>query len=392
MKYDLETLAHIPIKDVLEALGAVPARNGRNFHCFNVALHKDNDRNASMAVYERTNSCSCFACGISGTPINITKAFFNGDFKQAAEFLHSHFNIPTLDNNIVKQVKVAFTPKITKEKVYMIFDENKEYADIKDLDAYLSLYPRMSEAQKLKLIYTSLYRFSLKTNQKPKESYYLKRGITKLHLVDKIGFLSYNDVKTLEKYLLERFPLEDLIRFKLFSKTRKTFNYAFNIAVVPNFDLYSNMVVGFSFRSVDSSYKGAKEVNISCSDIVYPMPFGLENESLRMSKWIWICEGHIDLLSLRQYYENSDDVCFIAFNGVFAYKEEFLTLLKGKSRIVISFDKDEAGINGEKALREHLNLLRIPNLTARWDCVDGIDLNDLLCAKKLNTLTFDEAI
>lgn len=392
MKYDLEALSHIPIKDVLEALGAAPANNGRNFHCFNVASHKDNDKNASMAVYEKTNSCRCFACGVSGTPVNITKAFFNGDFKQAAEFLHSHFNIATLDKNIVRQVKVAFAPKVAKEKVYMSFDENKEYADIEDLDSYLSLYPRMSEAQKLKLVYTTLYRFSLKTNQKPKESYYLKRGITKLHLVDKIGFLNYNDVKALEKHLLECFPLEDLIRFKLFSKTKQTFNYAFNIAVVPNFDLYSNMVVGFSFRSIDSSYKGAKEVNISCSDIAYPMPFGLENESLKKCKWIWICEGHIDLLSLRQYYENSSDVCFIAFNGVFAYKEEFLTLLKGKSRVVISFDKDEAGINGEKALREHLNLLRIHNLTARWDCVDGIDLNDLLCAKKLNTLKFDEAM
>lgn len=389
MKYDLEALKNIPIKDVIEALGAIPARNNRNFHCFNVASHKDNDKNASMAVYEKTNSCSCFACGISGNPINIAKAYFNGDFKQAAEFLHSHFNVPLLDNNIIKQVKLAIKPQNKIEKVYMEFDEKKDFVEVKELESFLPLYSKMNEAQRLKLIYTFLYRFSLQTNQKAKENYYLKRGITKLHLVDKIGFLSYQDVKILEKELLQRFSLEDLIHFKLFSAEKKAFKYAFNIAVVPNFDLYSNMVSGFSFRSVDSSYKGAKEVNVSCSDIVYPMPFGLENKSLKDCKWIWLSEGHIDLLSLKQHYENSNEVCFIAFNGVFAYKEEFLTLLKGKDRVVISFDKDEAGVNGEKALKERLNLLRIFNISAKWDFMDGVDINDLLCANKLHTISFE---
>ncbi len=127
----------------------------------------------------------------------------------------------------------------------MEFDTSKPYATIGDLDSFVKLYDKMSDAQKLKLIYTSLYRFSLETNQERKEAYYLKRDIKKLNLVDKIGFLTYLDVKNLENHLLERFPIEDLIRFKIFSAKTKAFNYAFNIAVVPNFDLYSNMVVGF---------------------------------------------------------------------------------------------------------------------------------------------------
>ena len=49
-------------------------------------------------------------------------------------------------------------------------------------------------------------------------------------------------------------------------------------------------------------------------------------------------------------------------------------MLKGKSRVVISFDKDEAGVNDEKALKERLNLLRIYNLSAKWDFLDGVDI------------------
>lgn len=392
MRYDLERLGQLNIKDVLEALGARPSHNGRVFHCFNVNAHKDNDNNASMSIYERTNSCHCFTCGISGTPVNIAKHKFGGDFKEACEFLHATFKIATLDNNPVRQVKVQSVQKPKQATQFMEFDTSKPYATIGDLDSFVKLYDKMSDAQKLKLIYTSLYRFSLSTNQERKEAYYLKRGIKKLNLVDKIGFLTYLDVKNLENHLLERFPIEDLIRFKIFSAKTKAFNYAFNIAVVPNFDLYSNMVVGFSFRSIDPTYKGAKEVNISCSNIAYPMPFGLEYERLKNCEWIWICEGHIDALSLQNYYESSDKVCIIAFNGVFAYKKELLSLFKGKKRVVLSFDKDDAGINGEKALSEAFNALRIFNLSARWDFNDGVDINDLLMANKLNTLTFGEAI
>lgn len=392
MRYDLEALSNLNIKDVLEALGASPSNNNKMWHCFNIAAHKDSDRNASMAIYEQTNSCRCFTCGISGKAVSVAKAYFNDNFKEACEFLHSKFNVPTLDNNPAKQIKVQQTKIQQTKPKFMEFDTQKTFTQVGELDEFIKLYPKLSDIQKLKLIYTSLYRFSLKTNQDKKEAYYLKRGIKKLHLVDKIGFLTYLDVQNLQNYLLENFPIEDLIRFKMFSAQRKTFNYAFNIAVVPNFDLYSNMVTGFSFRSIDSTYKGAKEVNVSCSDIVYPMPFGLEYEALKNCEWIWLCEGHIDCLSLRQYYESSNKVCFIAFNGIFAYKKEFLTLLKNKQRVVLSFDKDAAGINGEKALSESLNALRIFNLSAQWDFNDGIDINDLLIANKLNTLTFGKAI
>lgn len=111
MRYDLERLSQLSIKDVLEALGARPSHNGRVFHCFNVNAHKDNDNNASMSIYERTNSCHCFTCGISGTPVNIAKHKFGGDFKEACEFLHATFKIATLDNNPVRQVKVQSVQK-----------------------------------------------------------------------------------------------------------------------------------------------------------------------------------------------------------------------------------------------------------------------------------------
>lgn len=49
-------------------------------------------------------------------------------------------------------------------------------------------YSTLTKAQKLKLVYTTIYRFSLSTEQKAKNLYYLKRGIKDLSLVEKIGF------------------------------------------------------------------------------------------------------------------------------------------------------------------------------------------------------------
>ena len=84
------------------------------------------------------------------------------------------------------------------------------------------------------------------TEQSKKENYYKGRGIN--IPLDKIGFLSYGDIKSLEKSLLRYFPLEDLVRFKVFNKNRAGWNYSYDVAIVPFFDLYSDLITGFSVR------------------------------------------------------------------------------------------------------------------------------------------------
>ncbi|HEE6703168.1 TPA: toprim domain-containing protein [Campylobacter jejuni subsp. jejuni] len=384
MKYDLERLNNIPIMDVLESLGAISDRNKKIIHCFNITAHKNNDHNASLGVYENTNTCHCFACGVGGNPVNVVKIMFNGNFKEACEYLHTQFNIPFLDG-VQATYKKAFEKPKPKVKDYVFFDPNKEYVEVEKLLPYVQSYSKLTKAQRLKLIYTTIYRFSLSTEQKAKNLYYIKRGIREISLVKKIGFLSFDNIKDLENLLKKYFPMEDLIEFKIFSREKQVWKYAFNVAFVPNFDLYTDMIVGFSLRVIDSTYNGAKEVNISCGNIVFATPFGLENKPLKECEKVVITEGHIDCLSAKSYYKQDSKTLFISFAGTFSFREEILTVFKGK-RIMLCFDKDEAGLNGEKSLSEKLNLLNIENHSLTWDIVDGKDLNDLLLADKMGSI------
>ncbi|WP_270993442.1 toprim domain-containing protein [Campylobacter upsaliensis] len=381
MKFDVESLNHIPIIDVLEKLGAIQERDKKIIHCFNIINHKNNDKNASMAIYEKTNSCHCFACGMSGKPVNLVKLIL-GDFKKACEYLHSAFNIPYL-NGVKTTLREEFLK--ARSKNYFYFDENKDYVELSNLEPYLVKYHTLSQTQKLKLVYSFIYRFSLTTNQAKKKAYYLQRGIEKLSLVEDLGFLSYKDIKELEALLLKNFPLQDLRKFKVFHKEKEAWNYAFNVAVIPNFDLYSNLLTGFSLRAIDSTYKGVKEVNINCNDICPILPFNLTYAKLKLCEKVILCEGHIDALSGGQYYKQDGKALFVSFGGAFCIKEEVLTLLKGK-KVFICFDKDEAGLRGQNALSKSLSLLEINHSVLTWDNHLGKDLNDLLKANQMSSI------
>lgn len=381
MKFDIETLNNIPITGVLERLGAIKERDRKIIHCFNISSHKNNDNNASLAIYEKSNSCHCFACGISGKPVNLMKLVL-GDFKKACEYLHSAFNIPYLDGKEAV-LKELFLKQKARSKNYLYFEKDREHVELSSLEPYLKQYERLNKAQRLKLLYSFIYRFSLTTNQAKKKAYYLQRSIEKLSLVEDLGFLSYKDIKTLEPLLLQYFPLEDLREFKIFHKEKEAWNYAFNVAVIPNFDLYSNLLTGFSLRAIDSSYRGVKEVNINCNDICPVLPFNLTNANLKLCEKIILCEGHIDALSGGQYYKQDGKALFVSFGGAFCFKEEVLTLLKGK-KVFICFDKDEAGLKGQNALSKSLSLLEIKHSILTWSSDEGKDLNDLLKANKMS--------
>ena len=383
MKFDIESLNHIPIIDVLEKLGAIQERDKKIIHCFNIINHKNNDKNASMAIYEKTNSCHCFACGVSGKPTNVAKLVL-GDFKKACEFLHNSFNIPLLSGDEVR-IKQEFLRQRARSKNYLYFEKDREHVELSSLEPYLKQYERLNKAQRLKLLYSFIYRFSLTTNQAKKKAYYLQRGIEKLSLVEDLGFLSYKDIKELESLLLKNFPLEDLRKFKVFHKEKEAWNYAFNVAVIPNFDLYSNLLTGFSLRAIDSTYKGVKEVNINCNDICPILPFNLTYAKLKLCEKVILCEGHIDALSGGQYYKQDGKALFVSFGGAFCIKEEVLTLLKGK-KVFICFDKDEAGLRGQNALSKSLSLLEINHSILTWDNHLGKDLNDLLKANQMSSI------
>lgn len=383
MQYDLDKLKQIPISEVLASIGADYAiqGNGKLMHCFNIEAHKNQDKKASLAVYVKTNSCHCFACGLSGGPIEMAKMAFNGDFKKACEWLHTAWNIPFLDASSYQAIKpnVPKRSLTLKEKVKH-FEPQKEYRSIV-LREIVSQYKDSSRDMQLKMVYTFIYRYSLMTEQSKKESYYKNRGIT--CDVSIIGFLGWNDITRIEQELTKYFPIEDLQDFKVFSRKKYGWNYSKNVCVVPCFDLYSDLVCGFSLRAVSGDSK-IKELNVNCSDIEIPLPFNLTYPMLKNKEWIWITEGHIDALSgvTKNKKENVD---FCSFAGVWAYREEVLGLFKNK-KVIVAFDKDIAGRNSEATLVAKLLHLGIETYIADWN-EEINDLNDLLNLNALNTIT-----
>jgi len=349
--FDIEALNEIPIQRVIEALGGrfpkdrEPSVSQYNMHCCNSGFHNNYDNKPSMTVWKEINSCICHVCGTKGKPVSIATAML-GDFKEACTWLHDTFNIPYkngyLNNNYYRKPKVFKKAVVDSSPKYLSFEPKKRFKHI-EIKEYVGKYEELGKKQRLKLLYTFIYRYSLTTKRDKLLDYYKKRGIKKNPHLDKIGFLSKKDVDSLMKKLLKVFPAEDLVEFGVINDTEHKshpleWKNLINIAVIPSFDIYTDLVEGFMLRPVDDSnawFKG-KEKRLSVPSIAKPLPFGIGFRLLSKKCDIYITEGHIDALSLPSSY------CFIAAPGVNTFEDEQLGLLKGRN-IKLVFDQDEAG-------------------------------------------------
>lgn len=377
-EYNLDALKAIPIEEVLEFYGCESSGKGR-FICPN-----NHTKKAYVSIYSQNNICKCHNCNeVQGDPIAIAKWFNKGDFKAACEDLHEAFRIPFVNSTISPVAKFPLPKRvIEKPKLeYVRFDNQREYTNV-DIKKYLPSYSTFKDEQKLKLVYTLIYRFSMKRNQDEKYEYYASRKIEPNHYLSQIGWLSPADIAllcdTLEKY----FPLEDLIRFKLYgdASAKRPMQWKYftknGFAVVPSFDLYSDMINGLMLRQTQCDATGPKEFQVSCTDISTPLPFAMSPTMLRSSTPVFITEGHIDGLSLSKP--------FVAFPGVHGYKEEWLGLFQNK-KVYIAFDQDSAakdsiyGTDEREGLRDKLRKAGAKAVDVlHWDESDGGDLNELL--------------
>jgi len=337
-KYEVDKLNQIDISEVLEYF-QVENLKVNSFRCPN-----DHKKPAKLTVYPSKNICKCFNCGeVKGGPIAIAKYFHRGDFKAACEDLHQAFNIPFGDNSDYKNsdFKRYIKPKPIQTK-YLSFDKTKKFTSVKVAE-HITSYESLDKKQKLKLVYTYMYRYSLKTNREKLLAYYKSRGISNSIHLDKLGYLSEQDIVELMKKLEKSFPIEDLVEFGIINSAEHEYfplqwKQIKNAVLVPAFDIYTDTIEGFMLRPVDKSnkwFKG-KESRLSVPSILKPLPFGTGYKVLSGDCDIYITEGHIDALSLPQ------ELCFIATPGVQSFEKEQLGLLKGRN-IKLVFDQDEAG-------------------------------------------------
>ena len=390
-KYDLERLDAIPIDEVVEALGGrypkghKPGRRQFQMHCFGPA-HANGDRNPSLLIKTEQNFCKCFVCGdaVVGGPVALAKRA-KGGFKEGCEWLHEAFGIPYLNEETsqTRPARKVRPPETKGPKVeYFRFDPNRpvrRYA-VRDLVAG---YGSLSERMRMKTVYTFVYRYSLRTDQAPKLAYHEGRGIdvAKTFELKRLGFLSPEDIDRLSRELVRRFPVEDLVAFKLFNAADSEWRplewkhrAKGGLVVVPNEDLYTDLVHGLKLRKVDYEGKN-KEPEVSRRDLVPPVPFGIDRDVLLNRRLTLIAtEGYIDGLSSGRK--------FFAVPGVNGIDERTLGLLEGRD-VIICFDQDEAGRKGAERLKEALEKAGARAAIRTWNPALGGDLNEVKVAGNL---------
>jgi DNA primase len=377
-EFDLDALKSVPIDLVIERLGGSyaecatgnPDRQRFVMHCCNFGYHNHGDQKPSLYIRRATNTAWCPICsgeGLSGDPVQVAK-FMKGGFKEGCEWLMANFNIsyksePSAPAKAYRPVSKKPAFKIEYER----FDPSKEYERI-DLERAKNDYETLSPAQRLKTVYTAIYRESLTTDQSRKIQYYANRGIVNHPLLEIIGFIDEELSRTIVDRL--RFAqMEDLQKFNVCNE-KGEWKYGGGHVCAPSFDLDSSAITALVLRPLAPRGR-AKEISVCCPRVYRALPFGLGRKTLRKDKPIVITEGHVDALSLPV------GTSFVAIPGVGSYFVESLGTLRDK-RCLIAYDMDDAGEKGARRLKKDLIAAGATADILKWDPSLGKDINELL--------------
>ena len=359
-----------------QVLALICENNGSKFFCPN-----GHSKPQKIQIYKTPNICKCHNCGeVKGSPVDIAK-WFKGGFIDGLKWLADNFGIQkvlnpeyvdekgqTLSSEELKKaqesiralqetIKHEIKETITKID-YLEFDSRKKYKLVDDIQEFLpdtKLWEKLDDAQKLKVVYTWLYRETFTYgSQAAKYMYYKKRGIdTTNKWLKKISYLSVENFDDIYSKAIALFPIETLELVGFAKKDdngefKLSFNYVKKggILIVPSFDLYSNMVTGFMLRPNKPEQwmkdRHMKEIQLSNTSLIFPIPFGLTAYSLKKFNEFYVTEGHPDGLALPDNGENEKGRGFFSIPGVNGLSESHLGLLRDK-KVIICFDQDRAG-------------------------------------------------
>ena len=362
-----------------QVLALICENNGSKFFCPN-----GHSKPQKIQIYKTPNICKCHNCGeVKGSPVDIAKWFKGGNFIDGLKWLSENFGIQkvlnpeyidekgqTLSSEELKKaqesiralqetIKHEIKETITKID-YLEFDSRKKYKLVDDIKEFLpntKLWEKLDDAQKLKVVYTWLYRETFTYgSQAAKYMYYKKRGIdTTNKWLKKIGYLAVENFNDIYSKATALFPMDilELVGFAKKDEDKDEFRLSFNhyikqggFLMVPSFDLYTNMVTGFMLRPTHPAQwmkdRHIKEIQLSNTSLIFPIPFGLTYYSLKKFNEFYVTEGHPDGLALPDNGEDEKGRGFFSIPGVNGLSESHLGLLKGK-KVIICFDQDRAG-------------------------------------------------
>lgn len=290
-KVDLDRLRdNTPIVELAEKLGLEVRRH--QARCFNAEAHKNGDKKPSLGLDVRTNRFKCFACGVSGSVIDLYMAVKGVDLTTA---------IKALDDGR--------------------FSSTYEYK------------PVSPKPKKLSGEYSEVYEALALSCALDKEATdYLtgdKRGLN-LDTVNMFGIFSIEDYAKANKYLKDHYTLETLRKAGVFSEKNNLIFYKHKI-VIPFYQ--GSKIVFLHGRNLDGTHP--KYLNLVGID--KPL-FNLDLlERLHDGDKVYICEGVFDAMVLTQEGYNA-----VAILGVTDFRPEEVELFR-RFEVVLALDNDEAG-------------------------------------------------
>jgi DNA primase len=238
----------------------------------------------------------------------------------------------------------------------------------------------MSDAQKLKLVYTKWLEIVHTYEQTPKKVYFKGRAIDPnvVRCIDYIGYLPVEKIGEALEKLQKIFSKDELIKFSFLKDDgKRKWNYAKDggLLFIPSYDEYNNLVTAFRVRMTKPTKdtKKWKEVELSANHILQALPFGMGYKLIRDAKEVNMFEGPPDALASRMVTKTP----FIGIAGTNRVNDEYLSYLRGKT-VYLYFDQDPAGLEGVQKLAQKLLLAGAFPVIMKWNPLLGADINEAL--------------
>ena len=306
---DLDKLKQaIRIDDLARQLGLEV--RGKQARCFNGASHKANDKHFSLGLDLKTNRFKCFACGVSGSVIDLYKEVKGVELSEAIRELaqiagHAPSDTlkPVLKADETRQDKTAQT------------GQDKAYRGVYEA---LKTFCGELDGESLKYLTGA------------------SRGLTPA-TIKAFNFFSVKDYNKTSKYLKDSFPLDVLQGAGLLSDEGNLIFYKHKL-LIPFTE--GGEIVFLQGRRLDSD----QPRYLMLKGRACPL-FNTDTlKGLKQGDRVYICEGVFDAVILEQAGFKA-----VAILGVNNFKREMLSLFSGLD-VVLCLDSDEAGQRATEAL------------------------------------------
>lgn len=303
---DLETIKDsIKITDLARELGI--ELRGKQGRCFNHAQHKHQDKHFSLGFDTAKNRFKCFACGVSGSVIDLYKAVKGGSVAEAITALKGRAGI---SEGLIKQAKTSKPATVTP--------------------------PKPTEAEKTQYSHTyQALKGCCGTLDTDSLAYLKGRGLTEA-TIERFKIFTVKDNHKAKDALLAQFSLADLEGAGIISEHGNLLFYYHKI-IIPFYE--GGHIVFLQGRRLDN--RSPKYLHIK-----RPVPlFNTDTlKGMKRGERVYICEGVFDALILEQ-----NGFKAVAILGVNNFKPEWTDLFKGLD-VVLCLDNDDSGKAGTQTL------------------------------------------